>query len=238
MFLNGSYAGYITIPARIVEQNLYAVPDLLPLQHAALSEPLACVLHGLEALTIRPGDTVAVLGLGPIGLMFVRMCVLAGARVLAAGRRTERLNLAAELGAEHVIDVDAHSDIVAAIRSLTDNCIGPVIVIEAVGAVEAWEHAISVVRKSGVVCLFGGCPEGTRVAVDTHRVHYDQLTLTGACHHTPRTFRSALELLESGSMKPELFIQQKAPLTDLPQILAGLANSSNTAVKIEINPWS
>lgn len=236
LFLNGAYAEYITVPKRIVENNLYALPDSLPLQHAALAEPLACVVHGMESLTIVPGDTVAVLGLGPIGLMFVRMCVLAGARVLAAGRRAERLSLASALGAERVIDIDTETNVVDALRSHTNGAQGPEIVIEAVGAVEVWEQAISLARKSGTVCLFGGCPEGTRASVDTHRVHYDQLTLTGAFHHTPRTFWSALQLLESGNMKADLLISHTAALIDLPRVLAELARGQSSAVKVAIVP--
>ena len=238
LFLNGAYAEFITIPCRIVENNLYAVPDNLPLRHAALAEPLACVLHGMESLTIAPGETVAVLGLGPIGLMFVRMCVLAGARVLAAGRRAERLSLAGALGAEHMVDVDAETDVLDAVRALTEGSRGPEIVIEAVGAVEAWEQAISLVRNSGVVCLFGGCPEGTHASVDTHRIHYDQVTLKGAFHHTPRTFRAALELLESGDMMAEKFILRTGNLQELPGVLAAFAAGQSRAVKIAIVPGS
>lgn len=72
LFNNGAYAEYIRIPARIVERNMHEVPEHVTYQDAALVEPLACVLRGLDEISLRPGDTVAVIGLGPIGLMFVR----------------------------------------------------------------------------------------------------------------------------------------------------------------------
>ena len=237
LFLNGAYAEAVTVPARIVARNLYAIPDSLSFAEAALTEPLACVVRGMAAMPVRSGETVAVLGLGPIGLLFVRLCVLAGARVLAAGRRTERLTLAAELGAAEVFDIAATPDILPALRSRTEGERGPDKVIEAVGRPEAWEQAIALVRKAGTVSLFGGCPAETFVRLDTHRVHYDELTLVGAFHHTPDTFRKALDLIVCGDVPARAFLQQTAPLTALPIVLASLLDGSNGAVKTVIRPW-
>src|SRR5205807_6352467 len=107
LFMNGAYAEYITVPARIVQKNLLEIPAGLSYTEAALTEPLACVVYGLQDSPVEAGETVVVLGLGPIGLMFVRLCHLAGARVVAAGRRLERLELAEKLGADEVIDACA-----------------------------------------------------------------------------------------------------------------------------------
>ncbi|MCW3052744.1 MAG: Threonine dehydrogenase and related Zn-dependent dehydrogenase [Chthonomonadales bacterium] len=236
LFLNGAYAEAVTVPARIVAKNLYEIPDSLSFAEAALTEPLACVVRGMAAVPVRAGETVAVLGLGPIGLLFVRLCVLAGARVLAAGRRSERLALAAELGAAEVFDIAATPDILPALRSRTEGERGPDKVIEAVGHPEAWEQAISLVRKAGTVSLFGGCPAETFVRLDTHRVHYDELTLVGAFHHTPDTFRQALDLIACDDVPARAFLQQTALLTALPSVLTSLLDGSNGAVKTVIQP--
>ncbi len=236
LFLNGAYAEAVTIPARIVAKNLYLLPDTLSFAEAALTEPLACVVRGMAAMPVRSGETVAVLGLGPIGLLFVRLCVLAGARVLAVGRRAERLQLAAELGAAEVFDIAAYPDILPLLRSRTEGERGPDKVIEAVGRPEAWEQAIALVRKAGTVSLFGGCPAETFVRLDTHRVHYDELTLLGAFHHTPATFQLALALLISGDVPASAFLQQTAPLTALPAVLTSLLDGSNGSVKTVIQP--
>src|SRR3954449_4086763 len=87
LFNNGAYAEYIRIPARIVKRNLYEIPAQISYQDAALIEPLACVLRGLEETGVRAGDTVTIIGLGPIGLMFVRIAKLYNTRVIAIGRR-------------------------------------------------------------------------------------------------------------------------------------------------------
>ena len=236
LFLNGAYAEAVTVPARIVAKNLYPIPDTLSFAEAALTEPLACVVRGMAAVPVRAGETVAVLGLGPIGLLFVRLCVLAGARVLAAGRRPERLALAAELGAAELFDIAAVPNILPVLRSRTEGERGPDKVIEAVGRPEAWEQAIALVRKAGTVSLFGGCPAETFVRLDAHRVHYDELTLVGAFHHTPDTFRQALDLIAIGDVPAKAFLQETASLPSLPAILTSLVDGSNGAVKTVIQP--
>ena len=223
LFLNGAYAEQIVIPARIVEKNLLRIPANLNFESAAMTEPLACVVKGMEEVPVRAGDTVIVLGAGPIGLMFVRLCSLAGARVLAVGRRSSRLKVAKKLGAEETFDEAEIPNLQELLLSKTDGGRGADVVIEAVGKPETWEQAISLARKAGTASLFGGCPAGTSISVDAHRVHYDEITLKGAFHHTPQTIRRALELIASGEVPASEFIQQHAPLSELPQILAGLA---------------
>jgi L-iditol 2-dehydrogenase len=223
LFMNGAYAEYITVPARIVEQNMLEVPDSLPIEQAAMVEPLACVVYGLEDSPVQAGETVIVQGLGPIGLMFVRLCKLAGARVLAAGRRGDRLGLAAKLGADVVFNESSTPDLAAALKAETEGGRGADMVIECVGRPEVWEMAISLARKAGRVSLFGGCPANTSIRVDTQRVHYDEITLKGTFHHTPGTVRRALDLIASGAVPAGEFIQRHAELQELPEILAELA---------------
>src|ERR1700676_1764840 len=103
LFNNGAYAEYIRIPARIVERNTYRIPEHVGYRDAALVEPLACVVRGLDESAPQVGDTVAVIGLGPIGLMFVKLAKLYGCRVIAVGRRKTQLDRAAALGADDLI---------------------------------------------------------------------------------------------------------------------------------------
>ncbi len=234
LFLNGSYAEYIKIPARIVQTNLLTIPDHLSFPAAAMVEPVACVLRGLEAADVRPGDRVAVLGLGPIGLLFVALLKGQGAWVVAFGRRTSRLRLAEELGADVVCDVDRIPDIPARTRSLTDGR-GADRVIECVGHPRAWELALGCARKGAIVTLFGGCANGTSITLDTHRFHYDQLTIKSPFHHTPRHVREALRLLAEGLLVPHHWISHHAPLDDLPRVMAHLMRP-NGFLKVAIYP--
>ncbi len=238
LFLNGAYAEKITVPARIVEKNLYRVPASLSLEEAAFAEPLACVVRGMDEVPVERGETVVVLGAGPIGLCFVRLCALAGARVLLAGKRRERLELGERLGASETFDAAEFetSDLIAQLKSRTEGGHGADKVIEAVGLPSAWETAIALGRKASIISLFGGCPAKTSVQVDTHRIHYEELTLKGTFHHTPSAFRRALELIAGGQVPAHEFISARASLAELPTVLADLAGGKSRAIKAAISP--
>jgi L-iditol 2-dehydrogenase len=199
-FLNGAYAEYVLVPARIAERNMLPVPDGLPAHVAAMVEPLACCLHGVERAQIEAGQTVAVLGLGPIGLMLCAAAKDAGAHVVAVGGRPERRELAPAFGAE-----------------LGDGK-GADVVIEAAGSELAWRDAVEFVRKGGVVLFFGGRERGSELAVDTYRLHYEELTLRGAFHHAPRHVRAALAFLASGAYPWERLITHRVGLADVPDL--------------------
>jgi len=192
--LNGAYADLLLVPERIASKNLLPVPPGLPPEVAALAEPLACCLHGIDVADVEHGQTVAVVGLGPIGLMLCACVADAGARPVAVGSREERRALAPSFGA-----VLADAD-------------GADVVIEAAGTVEAWERALSLVRPGGTVLAFGGLPRDARVAVDPYRIHYEEVRLVGAFHHTPRQFRAALAFLASGAHPFERLVTHEVGL--------------------------
>jgi L-iditol 2-dehydrogenase len=124
----------------------------------------------------------------------------------------------------------------AILRGRTEGGRGADKVIEAVGAPRAWEMAIALARKAGTVSLFGGCPTNSAISIDTHRIHYDELTLKGTFHHTPQTFRTALRLLTEGSIPAAPFLQRHAPLQELPGVLAAFAGGRMPAIKVVIEP--
>src|SRR2546422_7020529 len=194
LFNNGAYAEYIRIPGRIVERNTYIIPEHVSYQDAALVEPLACVLRGLEETGIRPGDSVAIIGLGPIGLMFVRLAKLYGARVIAIGRRKTQLDRAAAMGADELISTETQPRPVPLVRALTGQR-GVDVAIEAVGKPETWHWTVDMVRRGGTVNFFGGCPNESRVSLDTSLLHYSEITCKASFHHTPAHIRKALDIV-------------------------------------------
>lgn len=234
LFLNGAYAEYVIVPERIVRRNLLCVPEGLSFEAAALVEPLACAVHGVEETGVRAGERVVILGAGPLGLLLVRCAVLTGARVLVVGRRPARLQAALRMGAEAILDSSLGADPRVWVRDHTRGY-GADRVIEAVGTPEAWSQAVSLVRKGGVVNLFGGCASGTTITLDTVRLHYDALTLIGTFHHTPATIRRALQLLAEGRIPADVLIQEHIPLADLPQRLAELARGGGP-LKVAVSP--
>src|ERR1700730_16567726 len=151
LFNNGAYADYMRIPGRIVVENMLEVPHSVDDQSAALAEPLACVLRGIHEMEVRTGDTAAVIGCGPIGLMFVRMLSRRGVRVIALARRAAPLDVARHLGASTTINVTEVPDVATAVKNLTDERRGPDSVLEAAGNPAAWEVGLSVGRRGGGV---------------------------------------------------------------------------------------
>jgi len=235
LFNNGAYAEYIRIPGPIVERNMYEIPDHISYQDAALIEPLACVLRGLDEAQLRPGDTVVVIGLGPIGLMFVRLAKRAEARVIAVGRRKTQLERAARMGADELITADETTDTVEEVRRLTYRGRGADVAIEAVGQAETWGWAIRMVRSGGVVNLFGGCPTGSEISLDTALLHYSEITLKSSFHHTPGHIRRALEIIARGDIRAADFVTSEAPLTEILAVLRKLM-SHNGHLKMAIVP--
>jgi L-iditol 2-dehydrogenase len=218
-FWNGAYAEFTRIPQRVVRKNLLPLTDGVSFREAAMVEPLACVVRGVEESWIGRGQSVAVLGSGPIGLMFVALARMRGAHVVAVGRRREKLGKAEEMGAEHVISARPGVEVADVLRDLSPSQRGFDVVIEAVGLPETCETAVRAVRKGGVVNLFGGCPADTRIGIDSQRLHYQELTIKSTFHHTPESFRKAFRLIADGHVDPNAFITSEAPLEDLPRVL-------------------
>src|SRR5574344_115081 len=215
-FLNGAYAEYITVPARIVKKNTIIIPDNLPFEKAAFSEPLANVVHGVERTDIKAGQTVGIIGIGPIGLMFAKLAKLKGARVICAGRNPLTLKLAEEFsGADEVIDLKKYPNPEKIFLSFTEEHRGLDVAVECVGLPDIWERMFSLVRPGGTVHFFGGCKSGSTITLDTTRMHYGDIKLMSVFHHTPKYFRQALELISSGKVPVEKLITDTMPLKDV-----------------------
>ena len=234
LFNNGAYAEFIRIPERIVQKNLYEIPPHVTYPDAALIEPLACVLKGIEDSFVSAGDCVAVIGLGPIGLMFVRIAGLLGARVIAIGRRQGQLDRALRMGAQDVISTADTQDVVSAVRAATGGH-GADIVIEAVGKPQTWQEAVHMVRRGGTVNLFGGCPNDTSISLDTNRLHYSEITLKASFHHTPTLIQRALKAVARGDITARDFVNREEPLQNLLEVFKHLM-SHNGHMKTAIIP--
>jgi L-iditol 2-dehydrogenase len=200
--LNGAYAEYLLVPERIASVNLLPVPTGVAPEVAAMVEPLACCLRGVERAEIAQGDRVAILGAGPIGLMLSACVRDAGARAEVVGGRPERRALVPEFGGE------------------SGDGEGADIVIEAAGTEEAWQRALELVRPGGTVLYFGGREHGAELRADAYRLHYEELTLRGGFHHTPRHVRAALAFLASAAYPWERLVTHRIGLDGVAALLA------------------
>jgi L-iditol 2-dehydrogenase len=234
MWLWDAYAEYIRVPARIVTLNTQEIPPHVTYEEAAVTEPLACVLHGIEEAGVRLGDTVAIVGAGPIGLLHLLSAKKMGAgRLIISDTVDERLKLAQKIGADETINAK-NKDTVEETKRLTDGY-GADVVIEAIGLPATWEQALKMVRKGGTVLEFGGCPPGTEIRVSTEQLHYGETTILGAFHTTPAHFRKALNLIASGTINVKPLITRKMKLDQIKEAFETLTTSKSD-IKIAVLP--
>ena len=234
-FLNGAYSEYINIPSAIVKRNLIHIPEDLSFERAAFAEPLANVVHGVNKTDIKPGQTVGVMGLGPIGIMFAKLAKMKGAKVIAAGRNPLKLKTAKEFDcADEIIDLNKYHYPEKIFIEFSEEKKGLDIAVECVGLPEIWEMMLRIVRKGGTVHFFGGCPSGSSINIDTKRLHYDQIKILSIFHHTPLYFREALRLIYEEKLPVEKLITETMPLENAEEAL--LKHMNGEAVKILLKP--
>jgi len=231
--LLGAYAEYIKVPTSIVDINLFEIPDEIPYKLAALLEPLSCVVYGVDQIGIQLGDRVVINGAGPIGLMFVGLAKIKGAKVFSCDLSEERLSVAQKMGAGELINVSKVKDQVEAVQELTGGR-GVDVAIEATGIPEVWEKTMYMARKAGKVLLFGGCKPGTSITVPTELLHYSQLTLKGVFHTTPSHVEIAFNLITHNIINTNLLVSDELPLDKIVEALK--LHMNQEAIKVAVIP--
>jgi L-iditol 2-dehydrogenase len=222
----GAFGQYLCIPAAVARQNLFSRPTHLPAEQAALLEPLACVVHGLELIDFRGVESVLVLGLGAMGLLFAQLLPhYTQACLSGAGRRPARLQLARRFGLAPVVDL-SQDDLPPSF-----DC-----VIECTGKLDGWQEAFRRTAPGGQVLLFGGLPRDTVFPVDSYRVHYEEVRILGSFHFNPRDVAKAREYLLGGAIDPTGLISATVPLDRLGDALERLQNGDG--IQYAIDPFS
>jgi L-iditol 2-dehydrogenase len=234
IWLWGAYAEYVKVPARMVLVNMQEIPQDVSYEEAAITEPLACVLHGVEEAAVRLGDTVAIIGAGPIGLLHLLTVKKMGVeKTIMIDLVDERLEFARKLGADETID-GRRENVIQRVRDLTSGY-GADVAIEAIGVPATWEQAMKVVKKGGTVLEFGGCPPGTEVKVNAEQLHYGELTVLGTFHTTPLHFRKALNLIASRTIDVRPLVTRRMRLGDIKEAFQ-ILSTSKSEIKIGIIP--
>jgi L-iditol 2-dehydrogenase len=233
LFVNGAYGEYLALPPRLVTTNVVRLGPTLPARRAAFAEPLACALLGIERARVEAGMTVAVIGQGPLGCLLALVAAQRGARPLLVGKPGWRLDRIRELGIAECLE--AGGDLAASLHAAAGGG-GVDVAVDATGLPDVWEQAVASVGRGGTVVFFGGCAPGTTVTLDTRRVHYEELALVGAFHHTPALIREAVALLESEALVPDGLLTHTMGLADVPKAL-GLMERGQ-ALKVLIEPYT
>jgi len=234
IWLWGAYAEYIKVPARMVLVNMQEIPPHVSYEEASITEPLACVLHGAEEAGVKLGDTVTIIGAGPIGLLHLLTAKKKGAgKIISVDLVEERLNFAKKLGADEAINA-GKGNVAEKVRRLTSGY-GADVVIEAIGLPVTWEQALKLVRKGGIVLEFGGCPPGTEIKVDTELLHYGEVAVRGAFHATPLHFKKALNLIASRTIDVRPLVTRKMTLEEIKEAFE-ILSTTKSEIKIAITP--
>lgn len=226
---DGAFARFIRVPAT----NLHRVADELSLESASLTEPLACVVHGVtDVAQVRAGDRVAIAGPGPIGLLALQLALSGGATVvmLGAGGDAGRLDAALSLGASGALDVTETDNVHDATADLLGD--EPDLVIECSGAGAAAPMLLDVVARGGRYCQMGLF--GREVSLDLDTVCYKELTLTGTNATVPTAWPRALRLLETGQIQTSPLITHRFALSEWEDAL--LAARSKAGIKVSLRP--
>jgi L-iditol 2-dehydrogenase len=231
----GGFAHYCLLDEMMVQYGPIArIPDGLDIEQAALAEPLACCLNGLERVAFKPGQSVLILGAGPIGIMLAQAARAFGSPlVILADVDGRRLEMAGLAGADYLLDT-ATSPLIAAINDITKGR-GMDVVFTACPSPAAQEEALKVVGTRGTVNFFGGLPgDSAPIALDSNLIHYKEITITGSHGSTPRQHALALDLIASGRINLAGLITHHFPLAQIEQALA--AARSRAGLKVMVLP--
>lgn len=228
--LLGSFAEYVLLPDHVVKQNAYKKPADLSFDEAAMIEPLSCVVHPYSKINMEEVKTALVIGAGSIGLLHLLFLKMNGIKVIISDKNKERLRTSRSLGADRTATPDK---LMESIFDKTSG-MGVDLVVECTGQVETWEETVDFARRGGIVILFGGCQTGTTASFDTHRLHYDEITLIGSFHFTPSDVQLAYRLLAEKKIGVGHLITGSLPLKDIKQAFEYLRNGRGT--KYSIHP--
>jgi L-iditol 2-dehydrogenase len=230
--IDGAFAEYVRIPARGIESgNVFAMPDGLSFETAALAEPLACVMNGQERVGVAMGDTVTILGAGPIGILHIKLARFAGARkIIVSEPSAARRAVALREGADIAVDPTAE-DLVAVVQSETSG-LGADVAIVAIGVPALANEAIRLVRHRGRVSLFAGFNKGAQAELDVNAIHYNEVMVTGAFGLTRMLFERTLSLIASGGLKLESLLTHRFKLADIETAMKVAEDGS--AIKVAI----
>ena len=231
---NGGFEEFVLIPeVCITSGNVVKLPDSVSFAAGALIEPLACCIRGLRNTGTGFGDTVLVIGAGPIGLMHVQLSLLSGAsKVLVSEPDASKRERALQLGAARVIDPTAE-DLAKAVMEETDG-FGVDRLVMAIGVNALVNDAFKVTKKGGTVCLFAGFPKGKMSEIDPSIIHYNELTVTGSTAYKRMDYLQAADMVRSGRIDLDAIVSHRFKLDDFREALE--VHMAGTGLKVIIEP--
>ncbi len=230
--IDGGLAEYLLVPAEAVARgNLIMAPRELDATLLALAEPLSCVLNGADLVNTRPGDSVVVLGTGPIGLLHIALAKAQGATRIVAVGRANRLEAAVRAGADETLALEG-PEMVAAVRDILPG--GADVVIVAVGDLALAEYALEVAGIGARVSYFAGFPKGRMSEIDPNLIHYREIQVSGGSNARRQDVRRAVDLLAGGGLAIDHLVTHVVPLERFDDALAAVRDRAG--LKVAVTP--
>ncbi len=231
----GAFSQYIRIPAEaIAKGNLLHVPSAVSDKAAAISEPMTAAYHGIERANIVEGNTVVIIGAGPLGLFHVQFACLEGAKtIISVEPDPGKRKLASSLGASLTLDPNT-DDLKSAILDITHNEGADSVILD-VGIPQLVAESLGYLKKGGTYVLFAGCPEGSLVTFDPNVIHYREINFTGSSASTPEIQKKVLDLMAVGRLKTDELISEIVPIKDWKKALE--MKQQYRGIKVLIDPW-
>lgn len=233
--IDGAFSQYVKIPSIAIQAgNVVTVPDGVSDEVAAASEPIAAAFHGVKRCDIKKGDTVVIVGAGPIGLFHTQLAQLShpGSLIIIEPQEEKR-KMARQLGADHVIDPE-EGNVLNQLLHLTNDEGADVVIID-VGIPKVIENAVHYVKKGGTFLVFAGCPHGSTITIDPNVIHYKEINFTGSSASTPEIHEEVLHYLDQGQIDVSQLISAIVSLDDWQRALD--MKNNYQGIKVLIDPW-
>jgi len=225
---SGALAEFVVAPI----QNIYVLPESISLDAAAYVEPLACAIHGQDRIGIRAGETILIIGGGPMGLAHVALARLQGAsKIIVSEPDAHRRDIALQMGADITVD-PMNENLDSVLKSVTNN-IGPDVVIEAVGSIPTYEASVALVRRGGRILAYGAAPQDASMQLRPFDVYAKELTIVGSYAGAYDTWPRAINLIAADRFNPSLIVDTIRPLAEAVEALKSL-KLNRSIVKIHI----
>jgi L-iditol 2-dehydrogenase len=231
----GGFQEYMVLNEMILKYGpVTSIPDHVPYDHAALAEPLACAINGLELAEFSIGKSICIIGLGPIGCMMLELSTVYGAsKVFAAQRSKRRLGMAKQFREDARFISTKDEDLVETVMRETGGE-GVDLAITTAGTVKAHEDAVAMVRHRGYVNLFGGLKNQPKLCIDSNLIHYKECFVMGSHGSLPRHHAVAVDMISSRYVHPELYISKTFPLKDIEEAIS--YHESRKGLKVVVKP--
>lgn len=233
--MDGGFQEYMVVPGVALDRgNVFHIPHSISYLAAALCEPLSCCHWGQMPLHITPNDDLLVVGAGPIGLFHVMLGKVRGARrVLVANRRQERLDSASRVGADICLNVSKES-LYDAVMRVTDGR-GVDVIVTAVSDAEVQSTAVRLLATHGRLNFFSGLGQAVEIPIDSNRVHYKGLILTGTTGSTNAAYEESVSLVADGRIDVEQMISRRFPIDEAVQALEFAVSGAGMKTMIDFD---